>query len=263
MSVSLLHLWHKRLANSIVLGLISFLLLNSCSPTKKENVIRVFAAASLGEVLRELGEKFEQQKSIKLEFNFGSSGTLARQIAQGAKPDLYISANKSWADYLLEEHIFIEDKIEKIAQNRLVLIAPKNKFQEKFEIDTSLSLVNILGKERLSIGDPRHVPAGQYARQALIHFGLYKEAEPHILPGKDVRSALMVVEMEEAALGVVYRTDALRSKKVSILANFPQDSHEGIFYYAGLCNEGATVKDFMSFLVSDKARTIWQGYGFE
>lgn len=240
-----------------------YLFCTSCQHTKKEDTLSVFAAASLGDVIRELGATYEQTKGVKLRYNFGSSGTLARQIAEGAPADFYISANKKWADYLKEAGSFGQAKIEKLAQNRLVMIAPKNSQAEAFEMDSSLNLLGMLADSRLSLGDPKHVPAGLYARQALEHFDLYKEIEPHILPGKDVRTALMIVELGEAALGVVYQTDAHRSEKVRVLTQFPQESHDGIYYYAGICSEKASVKDFMTFLVSEEAKDIWQRYGFE
>lgn len=243
--------------------MVSAFLFSACESEKEEHTLTIFAAASLGDVLRELGKGFEQGKEVNLRFNFGSSGTLARQIAEGAQPDLYISANEKWAQYLQEEGAFGGSKPERIAQNRLVMIAPQNLRLDDFGIDSSLNLPAILGEKKLSLGDPNHVPAGQYARQALQHFDLYKEAEPYILPGKDVRSALMVVELEEAALGVVYRTDALRSEKVHILAQFPQESHDGIYYYAGMCTERGLVKDFLSYLVSEEGKSIWERYGFE
>ncbi len=222
----------------------------------------VFAAASLSDVLSEIVDSFEVNYNIKVLTNMASSGTLARQIEQGGTPDLYISASKKWGDYVDSLGCFVAGFKSDIAYNQLVLIAPNNSDKEVTAIDSSLNFKILLGEGRLSIGDPAHVPAGMYARQSLEYYGWYHQLTGKVLPAKDVRSALMVVEMEEAPLGIVYRTDAQKSSEVKILHSFPEKSHKPIVYVAGVCTNYDEAKAFYTYLSSNEMKTIWEKYGF-
>ncbi len=225
--------------------------------------IMIFSAASLTDVLSEIVDSFEVRNNIKVKTNLASSGTLARQIEQGGSPDVYISASKKWSNYIDSLGYNLNGYKSDIAQNELVLIAPLTSTLEVPVIDSALDFTSLHGTKRLSVGDPSHVPAGRYAKQALKHFGWYRQLDNKILPAKDVRSALMVVEMEEAATGIVYLTDALKSDKVKILSSFPVKSHQPIEYVAGVCNDNDAAKDFFAYLNSNETKTIWKKYGFK
>ncbi len=242
-------------------------LLTSCggSATKKESKkeIMVFSAASLTDVLAELADSFEVKYNVKVKTNMASSGTLARQIEQGGKPDVYISASKKWANYVDSLGFFIPGYKTQMAKNELVLIAPKESSLNVESIDSNLDFIGLLGDGRLSMGDPSHVPAGKYAKQALTYFKWYNNLSDKMLPAKDVRSALMVVEMNEAPVGIVYRTDAEKSKKVKILNTFPEESHKPIVYVGGVCSKVPMATDFYKYLNSPETKTIWAKYGFK
>ncbi len=235
---------------------------SSTNKKEKQPEITVYSAASLTDVLSELVDSFEVKYNTKVTYNLASSGTLARQIVQGGNPDVYISASKKWANYVDSAGYILKGYKASIAHNKLVLIAPQSSALEVPSIDASLDFLNLLGKDRLSIGDPAHVPAGKYAKQALSHYGWFEKLDKKLLPAKDVRSALMVVEMEEAPVGIVYQTDAMKSSKVKILATFPEESHKDIVYVAGLCHDKAEAKEFYAFINSAETTAIWQKYGF-
>ena len=228
-----------------------------------EQQIMVFAAASLTDVLSEIIDSFEVKTHIMVQTNMASSGTLARQIEQGGSPDIFISASKKWANYVDSMGLILPGFREEIAQNELVLIAPINTTLKAEKIDSTLDFISLTGTGRLSIGDPAHVPAGKYARQSLEYFGWYKPLENKTLPAKDVRSALMVVEMEESPIGIVYKTDAMKSGKVIILTKFPDKSHKPIVYVAGVCKDNPAAKEFFTFLNSGETLPIWVKYGFK
>jgi molybdate transport system substrate-binding protein len=224
--------------------------------------IIVFAAASLTNVLSELIDSFEVANNAKVITNMASSGTLARQIEQGGTPEVYISASKKWADYI-DSLGFVQQAFKsKIAQNDLVFVAPKESKLEPFSVDSTLDIATMLKDGRLSIGDPSHVPAGKYAKQALTYYGWYDQLADHYLPAKDVRSALMVVEMGEAPLGIVYRTDAEESNKVKIVGTFPDQSHKPIVYVACLLKDNESSKAFYEYIKSEASSAIWSKYGF-
>ena len=230
---------------------------------KTKQQVMVFAAASLTDVMAVIVDSFEVNYNIKVKMNLASSGTLARQIEQGGNPDVYISASKRWANYVDSLGAVISGYKTEVAQNELVLVAPKKSNIKGIIIDRSLDIVSLLSSGRLSIGDPLHVPAGRYARQALEYYGWYSQLREKMLPAKDVRSALMVVEMGEAPIGIVYRTDALKSGKVKILAAFPEQSHKPIVYVAEVCANHKEAKEFYAYLSSAGTKEIWDKYGFK
>ena len=241
--------------------------ITACKPKKSaeetEKPIMVFAAASLTDVLSELIDSFEVRTTYKVQTNMASSGTLARQIEQGGTPDIYISASKRWADYVDSLGFIVAPYKTNVAFNELVLIAPKESSLTDMTIDKTLDLSKLIGPGRLSMGDPGHVPAGKYGKQALEYYGWATQINDKVLPAKDVRSALMVVELGEAPLGIVYKTDALKSDKVKIIGSFPEESHKPIVYVAGICKESKASKAFYSYLISEKTATIWAKYGFK
>ncbi len=225
--------------------------------------IMIFSAASLTDVLSELVDTFKVKYNVEIQTNLASSGTLARQIAQDGPPDVYISASKKWANYVDSLGDFIAGTKTEIAKNQLVLIAPANSALEVAAIDSSLNFIDLLGSDLLSMGDPAHVPAGKYAKQSLEYYGWYGQLDKKTNPAKDVRSALMAVEMEEAPVGIVYRTDAMKSSKVKILSAFPEASHKPIVYVAGVCSDKQASSDFLAFINSEESNPIWAKYGFK
>ena len=230
---------------------------------KPKQQVMVFAAASLTDVMAEIVDSFEVSHNVKVKLNLASSGTLARQIEQGGTPDVFISASKRWANYVDSLGVVVAGYKSEVAQNELVLVAPKSSIVKAATINCSLNFVSLLGKGRLSIGDPSHVPAGRYAKQALEYYGWYDQLKKKMLPAKDVRSALMVVEMGEAPVGIVYRTDALKSGKVKILDAFPEKSHQPIVYVAEVCANRKLAKDFYAYLNAGSTKAIWDKYGFK
>ena len=237
---------------------IAFVLCSCSSPKEKSTSITLFAAASLNEVISELAQSFEKKTNTQIKINFASSGTLARQITQGASPDLYISANQNWIHYLDSLGLIIPHSNTNIARNELVLIGSTQQ-----RMDSTTDFPSLLQNQQIAMGDPQHVPAGLYAKQALQSYSLYSILEKQITPTKDVRSALMLVELGEIPLGIVYRTDALKSPKVSILSSFPEHTHAPILYTAGLITNKKTAKEFITFLNSKQAIPIWVKHGFK
>jgi molybdate transport system substrate-binding protein len=147
--------------------------------------------------------------------------------------------------------------------NRIVLIAPRDSALT-VKIAPNFDLAGLLGDEKLAMGDPAHVPAGIYGKQALETLGVWKAVEPKVARAKDVRAALTLVERGEAPIGVVYATDAAISKKVRVIGIFPEDSHRPIVYPVALVKDRGTpsARRFLEFLTSPDARGIFEKYGF-
>ena len=232
--------------------------------TEKQSVM-VFAAASLTQTLNELGALFEKQtqEQVVVKFNFGSSGTLAKQIEAGAPGNLFISANQQWMDYLQKKKMIVEESRRVLVLNRLALVMPAGKKTLNLVIKKEL-MPEDLQKGRWALGDAAHVPAGLYGRQALQSLGWWENIQGRTILGADARSVLRYVEMGEADWAVVFMTDALNSNKVALVAEFPQEFHQRIEYPMALCNTSPATQNFSQFLQSDQAKTIWlnAGYGW-
>ena len=220
--------------------------------------ITVFLAASTTDVMDDLAALFREKTGTTVNLNPASSGTLARQLEQGAGADVYISASKKWMDYVNDLGTVLESS--PFVRNRVVVVGPADTSLAPFEIDGATDLPGLF-EGRLSMGDPEHVPAGKYAQEALAHFGWYDRLSDRILPAADVRAALAVVELGETELGIVYETDAMKAGgSVVILSRFPEESHTPVEYFcARLTPEGS---DFYAFLLSEEAAAVFASYGF-
>lgn len=233
------------------------------SELAEEPSVTVFAAASTTEVITDITRIFESMTQAKVTHSFASSSALARQIAAGAPADIYLSANPTWMDYLAERNMIEPDSRVDLLGNRIVFVAAKEHPPSLSEASIA-GLIELLGDDRLAMGDPTHVPAGIYGKQALTSLGLWKTVESKVAPTRDVRAALALVERGETPLGIVYATDAAISAKVDVIRFFPDDSHPPIVYPVALVKDRGTapVRDFLAFLGSPEAREIYRRYGF-
>lgn len=222
----------------------------------------VYAAASLTNVLEELGTAYQSSSGQAVKFSFTSSATLARQIEAGAKADVFVSADSEWMDYLHNRQLINTRTRRNLLSNRLVLIAPADS-QLQLRIATGFALASALGKGRLSIGDPDSVPAGKYARSALTSLGVWNDVADKVVRGDSVRTALVFVERGEAPLGIVYETDALIDKQVRIVDYFPASSHTSIVYPIALTASASSGADkFIDFLRGSAGEAAFRKYGF-
>lgn len=224
--------------------------------------VHVYAAASLTDVLTELSKTYQQTNAgVVIKTSFAGSSTLAKQIENGAPAEVFISADKEWADYVQQRGLLDAKTRVDLLTNRLVLIAPASR-PMRLDLAKSTDLpASFRGK--LCTGEPAYVPVGKYAKQALDYYGWWRSLESRLVGAEDVRTALAFVERGECALGVVYETDAKLSKKVSVIASFPVESHLPIVYPGGLTkNAGADAPAFWKFLQSQPAREIFTRYGF-
>jgi molybdate transport system substrate-binding protein len=224
--------------------------------------ITVFAAASLTNVMQELGDGFTRESSIPVRFSFAASSALARQIENGAPADVFFSADIEWMDYLQTRNLIRRDTRHNLLGNRLVLIAPADS-QISLKIAPHFALAAALGKGRLATGDPDSVPVGRYAREALTTLGVWSEVSERLVRADSVRSALAFVDRGEAPLGIVYQTDALIDKGVRVVDVFPDDTHQPIVYPIALT--GGAKPDaakFVAYLRGPAGEIAFKAYGF-
>ncbi|NMF60242.1 molybdate ABC transporter substrate-binding protein [Pseudanabaena yagii] len=229
---------------------------------KQENVqLTVSAAASLKEALGEITPLYSKAKSnVTIRNNFGSSGDLQQQIINGAPVDVFISAAAKQMDELQKKDLIIADTRRDLLSNRLVLIVPVDKGDAKELKD--LTNANI---ERIAIGDPRSVPVGQYAEQALTKLELLQDVQSKFVLGNNVRQVLQFVESGNAQAGIVYATDAKTSTKVKVVQVIDAKLHKPIVYPIAVLQKSTnqtSAKSYLEFLSSEPAKTIFEKYGF-
>ncbi|WP_324681432.1 molybdate ABC transporter substrate-binding protein [Bibersteinia trehalosi] len=224
--------------------------------------ITVFAAASMTNVLQQIGAEYEKAyPEDKLTFSFAGSSTLAKQIEQDAPADLFISADQKWMDYVAEKQPEKTKNIQILAENELVLIAPsESQFQAESIADIDFD--KVLKGTYLAVGDD-NVPVGRYAKKALEHLQLWDKVESRLSKAKDVRAVLAYIERGELPLGIVYSTDAKVTDKVKVVATFPQESYGKVVYPAATISEKAEAKRFLDYLSSDTAKQTFEKAGFK
>lgn len=228
----------------------------------KSNVeLTISAAASLKEAMADIETEYNSSNpEVKLTFNFGSSGSLQKQIEQGAPCDLFISAGQSQMKSLDEENLLLEGTNKNLVKNTLVLIGPK---------DTSLSSVNDLTSndvKHIAMGEPTSVPAGKYADEALTNMNLKDSVSEKLTFAKDVKEVLAWTISGNAEAGFVYKSDALSSNDAKIIETVPEDKHSPITYPVAVLKESKNPdasKEFEDFLFSDKCKSIFEKYGYE
>ena len=226
--------------------------------------LKVFAAASTTNAVTDICDLFAKEKGISPQISFASSSTLAKQIENGAPADIYISANVKWMDYLEKFNAIAPESRTILLKNRLVLIVPQPSPVNRIDISPNMNLLPFIDKGFLSMGDPDHVPAGMYAKDALEQLGIYGTVEKKIARCSTVRAALAMVERGEAQMGVVYSTDAALTDKVKVVGMFPENLHPPIIYPAAIVkgHDSDAARQFMLFLKSAEAETIFKTYGF-
>jgi len=245
----------KRLA---VLLVVSVFVLAFGRPVSAVD-INMSVAASLKEAVIEISDTFAKKNGgVTFRSNFGASGTLAKQVENGAPADLFFSANVEWMDYLKTKNLVAEKNIAVFAYNVLVFVGkPELKV-------TSLGEVAKLAK--IAIGSPASVPAGEYAMGAFKKAGLDKELEGKLVMAKDVRACLMYADRGEVDGAFVYKTDAQEmAQTVKVLFAVPQDLYPRVTYPVGLTESGSKVPEavaFFKFLQTEEAREILVKHGF-
>jgi molybdate transport system substrate-binding protein len=243
------------------------LLLCSCTPdTGSAPQLMVFAAASLNDVMGEVGSRFEAEHGIHVNYNFAGSNVLAQQLIAAPKADLFISANKAWMRRLGQAKRIVPGSRQAVLGNRLVVVV---NYASTLEGDPR-ELFCAPGFEHLSIGNPEAVPAGIYAREWLETVdcdgdSAWDTVAGLIAPAPNVRAALGLVEADRDILGIVYATDAAMSEKVRIIYEVTGKDAPLITYHAAMVNnesghEQATL--FLQFLSGEQAAEVYRRHGF-
>lgn len=264
----------KRLA-FVVMSILALCLLVVCGgcgdkqaqqnkPNKHKQTVtlRLAAAASLEKVfVQQLLPGFAaKHPEVKVEASYDASGRLQKQIEQGFKADVFISASPKQMQALVTKGYINKEAVQPLLENKLVLIVPKNS-QGKLKGFKDFPLA-----KHTAIGDPKSVPAGQYAKEALTSLGLWTAVEPRLSLGTNVVQVLNWVAEGSADAGMVYASDAATNKRVLVVEEAPVGSlKKKVLYPVGVLQrteQEKLAKDLVAYLFSPEAAKAFQEYGF-
>ncbi|WP_320047000.1 molybdate ABC transporter substrate-binding protein [uncultured Ilyobacter sp.] len=254
----------KKTFKFLIVALFSILIL-ACGKNKErvevKKEITVSAAASLTEIMDELKPIFEEKYNTTLTVNLASSGTLQRQIEEGAPVDVFISASGKKMDILMEKELLDVETRENLLKNSLVLVVNKES-SDKVKSLKDLSKSDV----KVSIGEPGSVPAGRYAKESLEYYGDYEGIEAKLIFAKNVKQVLSYVESGEVDAGVVYESDAVNLKNSVTAQKIESESHSPIVYPGAVIKASEnkeSAKEFINFFKSSEVKKLAEKYGFE
>ena len=223
--------------------------------------IDVFAAASLTDALGEIGTAFEKATGNRIVPNLGASSMLARQIREGAPADLFLSADEIQMDGLEKAGLLVPGTRRSVLSNTLAVVVPKDSTVE-IASEKDLAGANVRG---LALAEPSSVPVGVYSKKFLESAGVWGAIAPKVIPTENVRATLAAVESGNVEAGIVYKTDAVISKKVRIAFEVPAARGPAISYpfavVKGAPHE-AGARAFLAYLGSPAAGAVFVRYGF-
>ena len=255
----------KKSVLILTLGLLATLFSGCASKeaTKNSNekTITIAAAASLKNCLDDkiIPMFNDKYPNIKVQATYDSSGKLKSQIEEGAEIDVFISAATKQMNELNNKGLIEENSIVELLENKVVLIVPKGNSKEIKSFD------DILKSDKIAIGDPASVPAGQYAKELFENLKVWDEVSKKSSLGTNVTEVLNWVAEGSADSGVVYSTDAASNDKVKVVIEAPEGSVSKVIYPVGIIKASKNkeeAKSFTDFLQSDEAIKTFETYGF-
>lgn len=219
--------------------------------------LTVFTAASTADALRKAADTFESQNGIQITIAPAASSTLARQIDAGAPADIFVSANADWMDWLQQRQRIVPGSRVVIAANRLVAAG-----LDPLPGEDGPELLS--QARRFVMGDPSHVPAGQYAKAVLVKLGIWSSVAGKAIFAENVRVALEYVRRGEVPVGIVYASDLLVAPELKVLWDMPVDDHPPIVVPAArVHNAHPQAQAFLDYLMSTEGQDAFAAFGFK
>lgn len=259
-----------RKVGIIFLLLIMMVGLVACSSGENEGTngeekveIIIAAAASLTDAFTEMGENFKTANpNSDLKFTFASSGQLQRQIEQEAPVDVYASAGQKQMNALEEKDLIHKDTRENFVENSIVMITQK---ENQDTIKEFSDLKNYSGG-KIAIGDPEHVPVGQYTKSVFESLEVMDPLKEDIVLSNDVRQVLAYTETGEVELGFVFSSDSVASDKVRVIQEAPKDAYDTPLYPISIIKSSKQKEmgqKWIDYVKSGEGKEILQKWGFK
>ena len=221
----------------------------------------VFAASSLTDSMEQLAEAYEERTGMRVDLSFGASNRLAQQISRGAPADVLVTAGVQPVDWLEGEGLVVEGSVRPLLTNRLVVVVRAG---DQGRVSSLQELADEGGG--LAIADPDLAPAGRYAREALVYWGLWDGLQSRLVFGANVRATLGYVESGNVEAAVVYRTEAAVSDGVAVVETMAEEAHAPIVYPAVVLEASDKEEQaaaFIEFLAGEEASQVFGRAGFE
>ncbi len=249
------------LSTIILLTIALFASVTGCT-AKQPITLNVSVAATLTDAIKEVNSLYMQEKAnVIITPNFASSGTLQKQIENGAPADVFISAAAAQMDVLEKEQLILNDTRKDLLNNKVVLIVPSD---STLGLTSFTDLTNDKVK-KVAIGDPASVPGGMYAQQTFDQAGITDKLQTKLVLASTVPQVLTYVESGNVDAGIVFSTDALTSTKVKVVATAPDDINAKVVYPVAVIKASKnpdSAKDYENFLFSNQAKAVFEKYGF-
>lgn len=234
---------------------IASVLMTGCGRTAEQPAtLRVLVAASLEPAMQALRPTIEDALGVDMQLSAAGSGTLTRQLEAGVSADAVVLAHPRWMDRLVERgRVEAEDRVD-LLTNSLVVVGPAD--------HEPITLEGLAGPgfARVAIGDPDSVPAGQYARQALVAAGLWDGLADRLVYASDVRAALGYAEAGQVDAALVYASDAVGARSV-VLCTVPAELYEPIVYPAAALDGSVRGRSLVTLLQGEAARGVFESLG--
>ncbi|MDJ0531258.1 MAG: molybdate ABC transporter substrate-binding protein [Xenococcaceae cyanobacterium MO_207.B15] len=266
----------KRILSFLSISILSLLLvvggdllnniqLENPSIATPSTKLTVSAAASLKNVMEEIEPIYQQEHpETEIIYNFASSGSLQRQIEQGAPVDVFICAATDKMDALEKQGLLLTETRRDLLKNQMVLVTPASNSKSNLKLDNFEDLTT-KKTTAIALGEPKSVPAGKYAQEVLNSFKIAEQVNSKAVYGKDVRQVLNYVATGNVDAGIVYRTDAKVSDNVQIVATAPENTHSPVIYPIGVIKDSdqpEAATELIKFLTSSEAQAVFEEYGF-
>ena len=220
------------------------------SSIDNKKTVLIYAPISLSEVINEVrySHKLFNNK-IKLKVVFMGTSQLALQIKNGANPDIFISANEEWMDYLERKKIILKKYRKAYLYNSLVVITNKQNNISQFKNINELEKAFLNSKTKISLAMTNSVPAGIYAKSYLENTGIWKKIGKNYVESSHVRAALNYVARNDLEYGIVYKTEANGNKNVKIVYYLEGEKHKKIIYPIAILNNKKETLEVYNFLL--------------
>lgn len=221
--------------------------------------ITVAAASDLTPAFEELGRSFEQATGIKVVYNFGSTGTLARQIENGAPIDLFAAANVEFVNSLEQKGLIIPDTKALYARGRITIWVNA---ESSLKLD---KLEDLARPEvgRIGIANPEHAPYGTAAREAMQSIGIWDKVKDKLVFGENVRMTLQYAETGNVDVSIVALSLSVQSKGRWVI--IPEELHRPLDQALAVIKgtkQQQWARQFAAFINGPQGRPAMRKYGF-
>ncbi|GIR46867.1 MAG: molybdate ABC transporter substrate-binding protein [Alphaproteobacteria bacterium] len=253
-----------KICKILFISLTIFIMTFSLSSKSHEKTVLLYAPISLSEVIKELINSYKiLNNKIKIKPVFMGTSQLVMQVKNGANPDLFISANVEWMDYLERKKIILKKYRKDYLYNSLVVITNKENSINAFKNIKELENAFLKSKTKISLAMTNSIPAGMYAKDFLENIGIWKNIKKKYVESPNVRAALNYVARNELEFGIVYKTEAVENSKVKIVYFIDNRKHKKITYPIAVLNDKKETMEVYDFFLDNKNLTKTLKWGFE